>query len=336
MGGLAAWSLAARRRSASRFPSPRHGRGAPSTNDVNPDALAHLAETRQLLFAGKYVEARDLCQKYLLGRPASFGTNLPSRNCSLASIMRKQLHSIRRSLNLDEAIARVSFRAGRHAFRARSLHRIRTARLLCASPATSLGRSASAQAFGAVTMPADIATKGQDTLILRGHAYERMAQQRTRRCSSGDSRKGDSRRGSVWASAQGLQVKSANAVTILIAAGTNFDGGNPEDACARALAQASSKSYAQLRVAHIADHQALYRRVALDLSLSTTTVRTQPTDVRRKALASGAKPILKCLRSFFNYGRYLTIAGSRADSPLTIGLAGYLERRPGEQHGLDR
>jgi alpha-L-fucosidase 2 len=51
--------------------------GAPSTNDVNPNALEHLAQIRQLLFAGKYAEARDLCRKYLLGRPASFGTNLP-------------------------------------------------------------------------------------------------------------------------------------------------------------------------------------------------------------------------------------------------------------------
>jgi len=39
----------------------------------------------------------------------------------------------------------------------------------------------------------------------------------------------------------------------------NFDGGNPADACARAVVQASSKSYSQLRAAHIADHQALYR-----------------------------------------------------------------------------
>jgi len=98
--------------------------------------------------------------------------------------------------------------------------------------------------------------EGQDTLILRGHAYERMHSNgrdgvaleiRVRVIPEG---------GSVWASAQGLQVKKRQRCHHPDAAGTNFDGGNPEDACARALAQASSKSYAQLRVAHIADHQA--------------------------------------------------------------------------------
>jgi len=68
--------------------------GAPSTNDVNPDALEHLAEIRQLLFAGKYVEARELCQKYLLDALRLSAPTFPSRNCSLASIMRKRLNSI--------------------------------------------------------------------------------------------------------------------------------------------------------------------------------------------------------------------------------------------------
>ena len=295
--------------------------GAPSTNDVNPDALAHLAETRQLLFAGKYVEARDLCQKYLLGRPASFGTNLPLPELQLGFHNAEAVAQYRRSLNLDEAIARVSFRRGATRFSREVIASHPDCAIAVRLSSNKPGQISFGASFGAVTMPADIATKGQDTLILRGHAYERMHSNgrdgvaleiRVRVIPEG---------GSVWASAQGLQVKSANAVTILIAAGTNFDGGNPEDACARALAQASSKSYAQLRVAHIADHQALYRRVALDLSLSTTTVRTQPTDVRRKALASGATDP-EMLAIFFQYGRYLTIAGSRADSPLPLALQG--------------
>jgi len=75
--------------------------------------------------------------------------------------------------------------------------------------------------------------------------------------------------------------------------------------------------------------------VALDLSLSTTTVRTQPTDVRRKALASGATDP-EMLAIFFQYGRYLTIAGSRADSPLPLALQGIWNDGLAKQHGLDR
>jgi alpha-L-fucosidase 2 len=59
----------------------------------------------------------------------------------------------------------------------------------------------------------------------------------------------------------------------------------------------------------------------LDLGESPTAARQQPTDVRRKALEAGADdPELLAL--FFQYGRYLTIAGSREDSPLPLALQG--------------
>src|SRR5882757_689251 len=51
--------------------------GSFSSNDINPGALEHLPTIRKLLFDGNYVEARELCQKYLLVKASSFGTNLP-------------------------------------------------------------------------------------------------------------------------------------------------------------------------------------------------------------------------------------------------------------------
>jgi alpha-L-fucosidase 2 len=295
--------------------------GAPSTNDVNPDALEHLAQIRQLLFAGKYAEARDLCQKYLLGRPASFGTNLPLPELQLSFDSAEAPAQYRRSLNLDEAIARVSFRHGAALFSREVIASHPDGVIAVRLASNKPGQISFGAAFGAVAIPADIANKGQGTLILRGHAYERMHSNGrdgvALEIHVGVMAEG----GSVSGSAQGLRVKNADAVTILIAAGTNFNGANPEDSCTRALAKASSKSYAQLRAAHIADHQTLYRRVSLDLGPSNATLRTQPTDVRRMALASGASdPELLAL--FFQYGRYLTIAGSRADSPLPLALQG--------------
>jgi alpha-L-fucosidase 2 len=46
-----------------------------------------------------------------------------------------------------------------------------------------------------------------------------------------------------------------------------------------------------------------------------------PTDLRRKTLASGVRDPSLCAL-FFQYWRYLTIAGSRADSPLPLALQG--------------
>ena len=73
------------------------------------------------------------------------------------------------------------------------------------------------------------------------------------------------------------------------------------------------KAYAQLREAHVADHQRLFRRVALDLG--NPPAAGMATDERLARLRQGNDdPHLAAL--FFQYGRYLLIAGSRDDSPL--------------------
>jgi alpha-L-fucosidase 2 len=127
--------------------------------------------------------------------------------------------------------------------------------------------------------------------------------------------------GHVTPSNQFIDVHGADTATVLLAIVTSFGGSKPEDKCTEALARATTKSFAQLRSSHIADYQPLYRRTAIDLGETQSATRQQPTDVRRKALANGAHdPELAAL--FFQYGRYLMIAGSRADSPFPLALQG--------------
>jgi alpha-L-fucosidase 2 len=116
-------------------------------------------------------------------------------------------------------------------------------------------------------------------------------------------------------------VRNANSVTVLISIATNFHGSDPESICRQRLQRATTIPFAKLRRAHIADHQSLYRRVSLDLGQSPAASRQLPTDARRKALEQGADDS-ELLALFFQYGRYLTIAGSRADSPLPLALQG--------------
>lgn len=295
--------------------------GAPGKNDVNPGAIEHLAEIRQLLFSGKYVEARDLSQKHLLGRPTSFGTNLPLPELQLSFEDEGASAQYRRALSLDEAVARVDFRRGEARFSREVIAShpddVIAVRLTCSKP----GQLSFAVGFGAITIPADITTDGQNTLVLRGHAFERLHSNGRDGVALQIRAKIIAEGGNVSASRQSLQVKNADAVTVLIAIGTNFGGSDPEEACVQALSRASRKSYAQLRAAHVADHQSLYRRVTLNLGASSTASKMQPTDVRRKAFAEGTSdPELLAL--FFQYGRYLTIAGSRADSSLPLALQG--------------
>lgn len=295
--------------------------GAPATDEVNPGALGHLKEIRQLFFAGKYEEAQELCGKYLVGHPKNFGTNLPLPELRLAFDNVSDADEYRRSLSLEEAIARVRFRAlgcrfQRQVF-ASHADKLLVVRLTCSRP----GQISFRMNFSKGILPHKIKTEGADALILTGHAWEHMhstghdgvaLQIHARAIAEG---------GQSIPSQDAIAVKEANTVTVLIAIGTSFRNGDPDAICRETIQAAARKDFIGLRRAHLADYQMLYRRMSIDLGRSSPATCNQPTDVRRKALETGANdPELLAL--FFQYGRYLTIAGSRADSPLPLALQG--------------
>ncbi|HEY3987671.1 MAG TPA: glycoside hydrolase family 95 protein [Acidobacteriaceae bacterium] len=293
--------------------------GAPATGEVNPGALPHLNQMRELFFSGKYEEFQQLCNKNLPGHMKNFGTNLPLPELQL-TFGNGQISGYRRSLNLDTAIANVRFRSNDAVFTRKFLashpERILAIRLTCSRP----GRISFRLGFSKSILPGSV-TAERDTLIFQGHAYERMhssghdgvaLQIHARLLHDG---------GSLTPSPDAIDARGADSVTVLVAIGTNFHNGDPEAICRQRLGGAAALPFARLRQAHIADHQSLYRRVSLDLGESPAAARRLPTDARRKALDNGANdPELLAL--FFQYGRYLTIAGSRADSPLPLALQG--------------
>lgn len=116
----------------------------------------------------------------------------------------------------------------------------------------------------------------------------------------------------------GIRVENADAVTVLLAAATDFTpelprgrrGPAPEGVVEERLARAAAQTYEALRSAHIADHRALYDRMRLDLGGATAEAAQKSTDRRLAAMKDGVSdPALATL--LFNYGRYLLIASSR-------------------------
>jgi alpha-L-fucosidase 2 len=141
--------------------------GAPSDTDVSPTALENLPRIRQLMFDGKYAEGVELCQKHLLGRPASFGTHLPMASLQMAFTGNQSAQRYRRSLSLDEAIAHVDYTSGKLRFR-REVFSSNPANALvthltCNQPASincDLG-------FANLALPGDVTVEGDDTLVLK-------------------------------------------------------------------------------------------------------------------------------------------------------------------------
>lgn len=126
------------------------------------------------------------------------------------------------------------------------------------------------------------------------------------------------RGGEVMGTAEGFRVTEADEVTILMAVGTDFRGGDPAALAGRDLDAAAAQPFDAMRAAHVADHQALFRRVALDLG--RTRAATLPTNRRIMAQMWGVQdnradqradrdPDLFALH--FQFGRYLMIASSR-------------------------
>ena len=132
--------------------------------------------------------------------------------------------------------------------------------------------------------------------------------------------------GSVSATDNTLEIRQANSATLLLAAATDYNRKQPDAPlradlmmnCARTLAGATARPYGQLRADHVAEHQRLFRRVALELGDAEHTAL--PTDERLARVASGATDVdLEAL--YFQYGRYLLIGSSRP-STLPANLQG--------------
>ncbi|WP_081238940.1 glycosyl hydrolase family 95 catalytic domain-containing protein [Streptomyces viridosporus] len=121
--------------------------------------------------------------------------------------------------------------------------------------------------------------------------------------------------GSVSSSNGTLNVSNADAVTLLISIGTNYNSYTDlnADQNSRALtplAAAAAQPYDQLWSRHVADYQQYFGRTSLDLG--TTSAADLPTDQRVSGFAAGNDPQLITL--FFQFGRYLLISSSRPGS----------------------
>jgi len=125
--------------------------------------------------------------------------------------------------------------------------------------------------------------------------------------------------GNVSVEGDTLTIESADAVVLLVAAATNYEGfagrntADPLHATRDDLDRARRKSYEQLRSAHIADHRSYFDRVSIKLDdgkAESQATAALPTNERHAALGRGASdPALAAL--YFNYGRYLLINSSR-------------------------
>ncbi|GAA2511225.1 glycoside hydrolase family 95 protein [Winogradskya humida] len=289
--------------------------GAPSDSDVSPTALRELPAIRKLLFDGEYGQAQRLASEHLPGYPASFGTNMPLPRLRLDFPQDETgdpAGNYRRTLDLDTGLVRVEFDQGqirwvRESF-ASHPHGVIAMRLTADHPA-SLSFTATLDD----TVLDGGTTSTTDGLVFHGRAVESLHSDGKQGTTVEIRVRFDIDGGTLAHDDAGtVTVSGADVVVVLIAVGTDWAGADPS-----ARASIGVLDYDMLRAAHIADHQSLMRRVSIDLGDAVAL----PTDVRRERFARGERDD-DLIALYFQYGRYLTIAGSREDSPLPLALQG--------------
>lgn len=131
--------------------------------------------------------------------------------------------------------------------------------------------------------------------------------------------------GALEVTTAGLAVTGATQATLLLSTGTSFNGFGKSPSRAgldaalrprRALEQAARLTYEDLRAEHVRDYTRLFTRVHIDLGARTAQSRL-PTDERIAQFGNGRDQDLAAL--YFQFGRYLMIAGSRPGTqPLNL------------------
>jgi alpha-L-fucosidase 2 len=298
--------------------------GRPRPDADRPEAYKALPEIRKLLFEGKYLEAEAMTNQYMTNQGGGFNGAYDSSYQTLGDLHLEfdldqgPVADYRRWLDLDTAVASVTFKVGEATFTrevfSSPVDQVILVRLACDKP-------------GCVTVSAKLSRPAHaktefaapDRLVMRG---------------TSDGKEGDLEfeaqlkviaiGGTISGGDDTLRIEKADEVLLLLAADTNhvldwsknYRGPDPKPAVGKTLAAASKKPFEAMRKAHVAEHQRLFHRCTLDLG--TTDAARLPTDECLDRVKQGEfDPHLVVL--YFQFGRYLLISSSRSgDLPANL------------------
>ncbi|MCY2954428.1 MAG: glycoside hydrolase family 95 protein [Planctomycetota bacterium] len=295
--------------------------GRPHNYD-NPEAGKYFAQIRDLVFADKFQEAEKLANSHFYGIPKAQEAYQPVGDL-LLSFPDDNVTDYRRELDMQTGVAKVSYRQGdtvimRQAFVSWP-DRVLVVRISADKPGrislgarfrgpymeTSVASSGRLVMDGTWKGPFSAPPTGMDGLIARtkgeGLRYEAAL---SARLEGGKSETVGST----------LNIRNANAVTLVLAVATSFVNyhdisGDPAARCKKVLDAVADKDFTTLYRRHADDFRRLMGRVRLNLG--DPALSANPTDQRLQAMRAGTvDPNLEAL--CFQFGRYILASSSRA------------------------
>lgn len=279
-------------------------------------AHEHLAQLRKLLFDGKQEEAQRLAMREFMSvstrrdqRAVRQEKYQPFGDLILEFPNHESASDYRRELDIDRAVASVEYLVGEGKFRREMFASYPDNVIVVRLTSDHSGRLDFKARLDCPHDGALVKADG-DQLVLSGKVEDGKTRFEARVLVQVDGQEAK-----LVAVGDAIEVSGADAATLLLVGASSFVNyqdisGDPAARNADTIRKLSSKSCAELLDKHVADYQALFHRVSLDLG--TTEAADQPTDRRIKEFQRQNDPQLAKL--YFQFGRYLLIASSRPGS----------------------
>lgn len=309
--------------------------GVPIKNNLNPQSPLYLDSVRMALKNKDYLKASLLCRKMQGPYSQSF---LPLGDIRIKQSFGSTSHptAYKRKLMLDEAVATTEFKVDGVMYRREVFttapDSVMVIRYTSARPGQlTLDINLSSQ------LKHTVASDATGLLIMHGHAPARLDPVYYNKPGRSPMDDVDENghtgmrfqtvlkviptSGTVSAETDGIHVKNADSVILLLSAATSFNGfdrhpdtdGKDERAISLSrIERLRNMDYDEVKNRHIKDFKSYFERVSFQLEDTTHRAinATLPSDARLKLYSYGDyDPQLETL--FFQYGRYLLISASR-------------------------
>jgi alpha-L-fucosidase 2 len=278
-----------------------------------------LKEIQQLVVDGKMLEAHNLFGRNLMGYPVEQQKYQSLANLHLRFDFTKESSDYKRWLNLETGVSGVDYVVD-----GKQYHQ----EIFSSHPDQVIAIQISSDVPGSISFTANLrGVRNQahsnygtdyfqmdgvspDGMVVTGKSADYLGvegklkyQARVKVIPEG---------GSMQLDGYTLKVSNANAVTLYIAAATNFVNykdvsENPNQQIENYFKTIAQKSYSEIKEAHIKDHQRLFSRTSL--SFPNSDYSFLPTDERMIKIQTHPDPSLAAL--CYQFGRYLLISSSR-------------------------
>lgn len=296
----------------------------------NPNGPAHLDEVRQAIDAGDYKKASDLWKKYLQG-PYS-ARYLPMADMKIFMQPVGDVTSFYRDLNISNATSTVKYEMDGVNYTRTSFisypDQVMVVRIEAdKKDAVSFNLNLDSRLRYTTSADASDATltlTGKAPVYVANRDYDPNQIVYDETGKEGMNFEVEVKvlpdAGTISAANDStLSVRDANSVTLILAAATSYNGADklpgsegkdPSAEVSAAMAKASAMTYDQLLANHLKDYKELFDRVTLTLD-PVNALDSIPTN-KRLAMFSENDSDLGLVELYYQYGRYLTIASSRA------------------------